>query len=139
MGIYLNPGKVAYEKAVNTEIFVDKTKMLLFLNSVVKTKKGYISVSRPRRFGKTMAADMITAYYGRGGDRPFFEKLKLSESDGWDKYLGGFNVIRLVMTDFFKEGMDVDSSLQKLQKKEVRDLKKQYPDVDYFDTDDLIS
>ena len=136
MGIYLNPGKVAYEKAVNTEIFVDKTKMLLFLNSVVKTKKGYISVSRPRRFGKTMAADMITAYYGRGADRTFFEKLKLSESDGWDKYLGGFNVIRLVMTDFFKEGIEAKKSLDKLSMRILDDLSEEYPDVKY-DPDDL--
>ena len=136
MGIYLNPGKVAYEKAVNTEIFVDKTKMLLFLNSVVKTKKEYVSVSRPRRFGKTMAADMITAYYGRGADRAFFEKLKLSESDGWDRYLGCFNVIRLVMTDFFKEDVDVNKSLDKLSMRILDDLSEEYSDVKY-DPEDL--
>ena len=48
---------------------VDKSEMLLYLNSVAKTKQKYVSVSRPRRFGKTMAADMICAYYDRMADR----------------------------------------------------------------------
>ena len=39
MGTYLNPGKAAYEEAVNSEIFVDKTEMIGYLNSVAKTKK----------------------------------------------------------------------------------------------------
>ena len=59
MGMYLNPGKRAFEEAVNSAIFVDKTEMINYLNTVVKTKQKYLSVSRPRRFGKTMAADMI--------------------------------------------------------------------------------
>ena len=61
MEAYLNPEKTAFEEAVNSEIFVDKTQMIQYLNSVVKTKQKYVSVSRPRRFGKTMAADMICA------------------------------------------------------------------------------
>lgn len=49
--IYLNPGKTAFEEAVNSEIFVDKTEMIRFLNTVIKTKQKYVCVSRPRRFG----------------------------------------------------------------------------------------
>ena len=65
MGTYLNPGKADFEEAINSKIFVDKTEMIMYLNSVVKTKQKYVSVLRPRRFGKTMAADMICAYYDR--------------------------------------------------------------------------
>ena len=97
MGTYLNPGKTAFEEAVNSEIYVDKTEMILYLNSVVKTKQKYVSVSRPRRFGKTMAADMICAYYDREADcRELFEKRKLAEAHfpesdfAWDAYLGAF-------------------------------------------------
>ena len=61
MGTYLNSGKEAYEEAVRSEIFVDKSGMILYLNSLVNTKQKYVLVSRPRRFGKTMAADMICA------------------------------------------------------------------------------
>ena len=77
MGTYLNPGKAAYQIARNSEIFIDKSEMIMYLNSVVNTSQRYVSVSRPRRFGKTMAADMICAYYDREADsRSLFEKCK---------------------------------------------------------------
>ena len=79
MGIYLNPGKAAFEEAINSEIYVDKTEMLAFLNHIARTKQKYVCVSRPRRFGKTMAADMLCAYYDREADsRSLFEKWKNS-------------------------------------------------------------
>ena len=144
MGQYLNPGKTSYEEAVNSQIFIDKTEMIAFLNTVVKTKQKYVSVSRPRRFGKTMAADMICAYYGCEADsRNMFESLKLSDSESlygelsWDVYLGKFDVIRIVMTDFFDSKSSFDDSLKKLQSLVCRDIKKKYSDVDYFDDSDL--
>ena len=102
MGMYLNPGSDLFEEALNSEIYVDKTEMVNYVNSVVCTKQKYMCVSRPRRFGKTMATEMLGAYYDRTADsRALFEKCKLSKSsESWDKYLGKFNVIRLVMTDF---------------------------------------
>ena len=145
MGTYINPGKKAFEEAYNSEIFIDKTEMIDYLNSVVCTKQKYVSVSRPRRFGKTMAADMICAYYDREADsRALFEKCKLSaikpaeESSNWDKYLGNFDVLRIVMTKFFKKGVTIDAALSKLQKLIVRDLAKKYTQVDFFDKDDLL-
>ena len=145
MGTYINPGKKAFEEAYNSEIFIDKTEMIDYLNSVVCTKQKYVSVSRPRRFGKTMAADMICAYYDREAEsRSLFEKCKLSaikpaeESSNWDKYLGNFDVLRIVMTKFFKKGVTIDAALSKLQKLIVRDLAKKYTQVDFFDKDDLL-
>ena len=86
MGTYLNPGKQSYEIAVNSEIFVDKTEMIQYLNSVVNTQQRFLSVSRPRRFGKTMAADMISAYYCREADsRELFSKNACASSK-----IGGF-------------------------------------------------
>ena len=127
MGIYLNPGKTAYEEAVNSEIFVDKTEMILYLNSIVKTEQKYVCVSRPRRFGKSMAAKMISAYYDREADsRGLFERCKLSSVKDdrvrWDQYLGRYDVIKVVMTDFFKKGVTIDAALERLQKLIVRDL-----------------
>ena len=79
MGTYLNPGKQSYQMAVNSEIFVDKTEMIQYLNTVVNTEQRFVSVSRPRRFGKTMAADMICAYYDReANSRELFEKRKIA-------------------------------------------------------------
>ena len=132
MGIYLNPGKSFFEEAVDSDIFVDKTIMIGYLNSCVKTKYKYVSVSRPRRFGKTMAADMICAYYDREADsRDLFLKTKLSEVEGWDKYLGKFDVIRLVMTDFFKTGKTVESALDEIKSFVLLDLEEAYPGTKY--------
>ena len=82
MGIYLNPGKTAFEEAVRSEIFVDKSEMIRYINSVVKTEQKYICVSRHRRFGKTMAARMLSAYYDRQADsRELFERCLVSREE----------------------------------------------------------
>ena len=145
MGTYLNPGKEAYEEAVNSEIFVDKTGMIQYLNSVIKTKQKYVSVSRPRRFGKTIAVDMICAYYDREAKaRELFEKRKLAESlpvrtggkeIRWDGYLGKFDVIRLVMTDFIKENRTVSDGLNIVRTRILSELEEKYPEVKHDSSD----
>ncbi len=139
MGIYLNPGYQAFQEAIHSDIYVDKTEMILYMNSVVKTKQKYVSVSRPRRFGKTMAVDMLCAYYGKSSDsHSLFKNWNIAKHKDWDIYLGKFDVIRVIMTKFFKKNVSVDESLYKMQKLIVRDICKDYPDVDYFDQDDLV-
>ena len=114
MGTYLNPGKGAFEEAVNSEIFIDKTEMISYLNSVTKTEQKYVCVSRPRRFGKSMAAKMLCAYYDcEANSRTLFEKCNISrnnrdnQSRKWDEYLGQFDVIRLVMTEFMQDSESI--------------------------------
>ena len=65
MGVYLNPGNEKFAKAVQSEIYVDKTGLIEYTNQVINTVQRYVCVSRPRRFGKSMTADMLTAYYGK--------------------------------------------------------------------------
>ena len=68
MGRFLNPDNRAFMSAFNTDIYVDKSGLIRYTNSVLGTKKAFICNSRPRRFGKTTAADMLAAYYSRGCD-----------------------------------------------------------------------
>ncbi len=138
MGINLNPGKTRFQMAVNSEIFVDNTRMIAYINSVVNTNQRYVSVSRPRRFGKTMAADMLCAYYDCKADsRTLFEKCLLGRETGgnverpWDAFLGGFDVIRLVMTEFMEESGSVDDMLQYLTEEVTAELQDAYPEVVY--------
>ena len=139
MGLYLNPGRRQFEIALASEIYVDKTEMIAYLNSVINTNQRYVCVSRPRRFGKSMAADMAGAYYDRDADsRAMFTGTKLGRLEGWDSFLGRFDVLRLVMTDFFKAGCTVEQGLEKLQRSVCRNIAKAYPEVDYFDKNDLI-
>ena len=146
MGSYLNPGGQNFDEAISSEIYVDKTEMIGCLNTLVNTRQKYVSVSRPRRFGKTMSADMVCAYYDRtANSRGLFESTKLAASDPvrtgrgeltWDGCLGKFDVVRLVMTDFFKMGKSVDSGLALLSKRLLGELSETYPQVNY-DEDDL--
>ena len=136
MGTYLNPGNARFKKALDSEIYVDKTEMIVYLNTIVNTEQDCVSVSRPRRFGKSMAANMLCAYYGKEDSRELFESLKLAEHEDWDKYLNQFDVIKIVMTDFIKENKDVTVSLETLAGRILDDLAEEYPDVKY-DPEDL--
>ena len=146
MGTYLNPGRNNFQMSVNSEIFVDKTEIIAFLNTLVNTQQRYASVSRPRRFGKSMAVDMLCAYYDREADsRSLFEKRKLAAAapvkNGeneirWDAYLGKFDVIRLVMTDFFKQGRRITDGIRMITSRILEELEEMYPGVRY-DPEDL--
>ena len=59
MGIYLNPGNAAFSEAVHSQIYVDKTELISYTNNVLATNQKNICVSRPRRFGKSMVANML--------------------------------------------------------------------------------
>jgi hypothetical protein len=66
MGSYLNPGSERFRTSIRSEIYVDKTLLIAQVNRRIRTEQKYICLSRPRRFGKSMAADMLGAYYGCG-------------------------------------------------------------------------
>ena len=68
MGIYFNPGNGSFTEDKNSQIYVDKTELLKFLNKRLKTNGKCIAVSHARRFGKSHAAGMIDAYYSLGSD-----------------------------------------------------------------------
>ena len=107
MGTYLNEGKALYEISVNSEIYVDKSLLIRELNRLVKTESRYLCVSRPRRFGKSMAAHMLMAYYSRGADsRELFRDKKIAADPSYETHLNKYNVIHLVMTDFVADGVD---------------------------------
>lgn len=138
MGVYLNPGKEFFNIAVNSQIYVDKSTMVAETNALVNTNKRYLCVSRPRRFGKSMAAAMLCAYYGAENDsRELFEKLKLAQCPTWDRYLGKFDVIRLVMTNFVDRTTPMDKVIGKISMRILDELHETYPDVRY-DEDDFV-
>jgi hypothetical protein len=138
MGVYLNPGNELFREALNGPIYVDKTEMVATVNALVNTPHKYLCVSRPRRFGKSMAAAMLCAYYGAENDsRELFEKLKLSQCPEWDKYLGKFDVIRLVMTNFIGQTKEMDKVVNRIAMRVLDELHEAYPEVRY-DEDDFI-
>ena len=130
MGIFLNRGIEEFKKTLNSQIYVDKTDIIGFLNRVVNTEQSYICVSRPRRFGKSVTANMIAAYYEKGSDsRMLFDGKKLSEIDGWDSEMNKYNVIRIDIADILASQNDAERALDYIESKIIEELKLAFPDV----------
>lgn len=140
MGIYLNPGNIDFQQALNSKIYVDKSMLIEYVNSVIYTEQKFICVSRPRRFGKSMAANMLTAYYSRGCDsKEMFSRLKIANSESFEKHLNKYNVIHINMVNFLERSESIDDMLDYLKKRLLHEIKKENGDVDCFDWNDLIS
>lgn len=138
MGVYLNPDNSKFEEAVNSAVYIDKTGLIEYTNSVLHTMQHNVCVSRPRRFGKSMAANMLTAYYSRGCDsRELFSKYRISQSDDFTKHLNQYDTIFLNIQEFLSRSSDIRGLIERIKKLVLRDLKKVYPDIDYFDDTDL--
>lgn len=138
MGIYLNPSIENFQKMINSEIYVDKTGLLNYTNKVINTIQGYLCVSRPRRFGKSMAANMVAAYYNCECDsRLLFSKLEISRSSDFDKFLNKYDTIFLNMQEFLSQSKDMDSMIALIRKSVLWDLLEKYSDFRYFDPGNL--
>ena len=141
MGWYINPANKRFSQALRSQIYIDKTGMISYLNKVLDTEQRYVCVSRPRRFGKTMAAGMLAAYYGRNCDsEKMFLDLKISKDPTFYTYLNHYCVVFLNMHDFLSSsGGHVDSLIQNISRKLISELCKEYPTVDYEDKNDLVT
>ena len=88
MGIYLNPKNENFRRALAADIYVDESMLIAQMNRYIDKGNNYICMSRPRRFGKTIAGNMLSAYYSKGCDsRELFAGLKISKADGYGEKL----------------------------------------------------
>lgn len=139
MGIYLNPGNDEFYRAVNSKIYVDKTMLISFVNHNLNTEHQNICVSRPRRFGKSMAANMLVAYYSKGCDsRELFQNYNIAKDESFEKYLNKYNVLHINMIDFLSRAESVDEMIEYFQKRLLWDIKQEYGDIECFDWNDLV-
>ena len=107
MGIYLNPGNDLFSEAINFDIYVDKSMLIELTNKSLRTTGKHICISRPRRFGKSMAANMLAAYYSRGCDSAeLFKNLAVSKTDDFERHLNKYNVIRLDIRSYISSNED---------------------------------
>ena len=128
MGIYLNPGNDAFFSTVNySEIYVDKTMLIDFTNKCLFGENKEICVSRPRRFGKSIAENMLTAYYSKGCDsKELFSKFKIAETPDFEKHLNQYNVIHVDMQKFLSRTKDIHEMLAFMQKRVLKEMKRQF-------------
>ena len=130
MGIYLNPENVDFQEVLNSKIYIDKSELIQYTNSVLRTTQKYICVSRPRRFGKSMAANMLTAYYSRGCDsRGLFQGLKIAMHPDFEKHLNQYNVIHLNMRDYLTESENMKELIQFVEDDLLDELQQEFSDL----------
>lgn len=130
MGIYLNPGARAYQMALRSEIYVDKTELIACLNRWIDTNQRFVCVSRPRRFGKTMAANMVAAYYDRTVDgAELFRGRAIASAPSFDACRNRFDVLRLNMQTFLSASQSIGELFANLNAEVVEDLQEAYPEL----------
>ena len=137
LGIYLNPGNAGFKRTLRSQIYVDKTGLLEYTNSVLESEQGYICVSRPRRFGKSIAAEMLVSYYDRDCDsRELFQNLKIAKAPDFEEHLNQYDVIHVDMNGFrhrrnTKTGgiITAEEAVVEFQTEVIRELKEKFPDL----------
>ena len=131
MGKYINRGYDDFRVTFDSEIFVDKSELLAVLNKYIKKEGRYVCISRPRRFGKSVTANMLCAYYSKETDSSFiFNKLNISSSSEYKKHLNQYNTIFINMQLFLSNAKgDVPDMLAAIESEIKRELKESYPEI----------
>ncbi len=132
MGMYLNPKNTGFQMALNSEIYIDKSEIIKQTNKIINTIQRFVCVSRPRRFGKSMTAEMLAAYYSRGcNSRELFSGLKIAKADSFEKHLNQYNVIHINMVNFLSEAKDIDEMITFIEEDLIDELQTEFPDIRY--------
>jgi hypothetical protein len=128
MGTYINIGNAGFQRARNSE-YVDKSGLIAVVNSTLFTERSFSCVTRCRRFGKSMAAKMLYAYYDHSCDsRSLFADLAIADDSSFEKHLNKYSAIYLDMTDFVSRYKG-DDIVDKIDAALLADVSKAYPDV----------
>lgn len=130
MGKFLNPDNSAFQSVVDSRIYVDKTKLLEYTNSVLGTEQRYICNSRPRRFGKSVTANMLTAYYSRGCDSgELFAGTLIAEDEGFKKHLNRYDVIHFDVQWCSMNAESVSDTVSYVTERVMEELRGAFPEV----------
>ena len=130
MGRFVNPDNSAFQVALNSQIYVDKTGLIEYTNSVLDTTNALICNSRPRRFGKSYAANMLAAYYSKGADsEKMFSGLEISKKADFRKHLNQYDVIHIDIQWFLANCDEADSVVAFITKSVLDELREIYPGV----------
>lgn len=126
MNIYLNPDNQGFIESVNSEIYIDKTGLISCTNKYLNTEQKYICVSRPRRFGKSMALKMLAAYYGCGCDSgELFSRYEIGRDSSFEKHLNQYHVIYLNMQRFLSRA-GAENMVNYLEEEVIDEIRETY-------------
>ncbi|MGN0062193.1 MAG: AAA family ATPase [Alloprevotella sp.] len=138
MGIYINKGNNAFRNIVRQE-YVDKTSLIPLVNATIDTESRYSCVTRCRRFGKSMAAKMLCAYYDKScSSRELFRGLKAEQDPSFETYLNKYYVISIDMTDFTTKYRGERDIVKRMQNHVADDILEVFPEIIVKEDDDLM-
>ena len=137
MGTYINVGNAGFQRARNSE-YIDKSGLIAVVNRTLNTEQAFSCVTRSRRFGKSMAAKMLCAYYDHSCDsRALFADLEIAKDASFEQHLNKYAVLYLDMTTFVTQFHDEDI-VKQIDSKLKDDVIRAYPDVTVLKDDDLM-
>lgn len=140
MGVYLNSTNAftLYKNETSKPYFVDKTQMLEELIPLAREGSNYICVTRPRRFGKTVMANMIASFFSKGEDsHGLFDKLKISASGEYESSINHYNVIYIRFNETPADCSSYQRYISRINSRLLRDLKLAYPEIE-FEPDEAV-
>ena len=134
MGVYINPGNSGFAE-INNEDYVDKTMLIDKINRTVCTANKLTCVSRPRRFGKSYAAKMLTAYYDCSCDsHNLFDDKLIADTKDYQNHINKYNVIYLEITGFISQARREGISLSLVPNMIVNALSAELDSLNMSDT-----
>jgi len=132
MGIYIN-SKTAYTLYKSETVkpyFVDKSMILKELFPLVEEGNNYLCITRPRRFGKTVMANMIASFFSRGRNaEDVFNDLQIYQEKDCQKYLNKYTVIHIMFNDLPRKCHSYEQYIARIEDVLINDLKKEFPDL----------
>ncbi|MCF2660438.1 AAA family ATPase, partial [Parabacteroides distasonis] len=129
MGTYINRGNSEFRDIVAHE-YIDKTSLVPLINATLNSENRYSCVTRCRRFGKSMAAKMLCAYYDKSCDsRELFVGLKAEKDKSFETYLNKYSVLYLDVTSFTARPEFRTNIVRNIQNEMCSELKKSFPGV----------
>ena len=138
MGIYLNPGNENFRRTLAAKIYVDKTMMIERINEFIDEGNNYVCISRPRRFGKTIAGNMLSSYYSKGCDSSeLFAPLKIARTAGYKERLNKLNVIKIDLNSEYQNTIDREDFIEVLTGKIRKEMIAEYPGADVDENDSV--
>lgn len=129
MGKYVNPGNAGFQSILKRE-YIDKTGLIGYINCTLGTKQKLTCVSRPRRFGKSFAAQMLCAYYDIScNSEELFCNMKIASNPSYQVHLNRYDILYLDITWFISISGNIKDTVKNLQKAVIKELKEVFPNM----------
>lgn len=132
MGTFLNSlvPLNSYQTTASGTYFVDKSSLLDELLPAIGTEERFFCITRPRRFGKSVMANMIAAFFGKAADaEKIFKNLKISSSELYKKHLNRHHVIYIDFSEMPRDCANYQNYIDRIQNGINSDLAEGYPDI----------